>query len=506
MGIARSSQSLRGRANGGKPGTSISFCFAETRVELYCPLVTVSLRCIWGRLPLGLLALGESVTDPRTSVDPDLRAALHAWDSASSAWDESFDDSMRIHAALRSSKSHQAFGWAALTGGRIAAYRGDVDLAEVLLAEALGRLYVAGDAYGEQLAVSHLAIPNVQRRNLDRALELALRPLSSNIPFTDYDRSLLHNDAAMCYWAREETHDAISHLVKEFNLVKGLGNLERSAAVLGNIGAVLDVLGEWELSLTVSKKAWQLQLAASTDGTKLQLSQLSTIMYMHCNLGHYKEALVRAEELLDYLSNRDNEVRWMTYLNLVYAFSLNGLADRASACLERARASTAETQDDYLDARLGLGEAMVMFARRNFEQAIGMAMRVLEIPVGLAKREAHLQATMLVARAHAALGHTAETIKWKRITDELRHQEGLGDILSTQIRTNLSITESLEPLTEREQACLTLAARGQTSADIAMKLGITTRTANFHFSKILRKLNAANRQEAIAKAIGANLL
>ena len=42
-----------------------------------------------------------------------------------------------------------------------------------------------------------------------------------------------------------------------------------------------------------------------------------------------------------------------------------------------------------------------------------------------------------------------------------------------------------------------LSARGQTSADIGNKLGIKARTVNFHMGKILRKLNAVNRQEAI---------
>ena len=62
------------------------------------------------------------------------------------------------------------------------------------------------------------------------------------------------------------------------------------------------------------------------------------------------------------------------------------------------------------------------------------------------------------------------------------------------------------PLTAQQLECLTLSAHGQTSTDIALKLGIKPRTVNFHFAKVLRKLNAMNRQEAIAKAVSANLL
>ncbi len=57
------------------------------------------------------------------------------------------------------------------------------------------------------------------------------------------------------------------------------------------------------------------------------------------------------------------------------------------------------------------------------------------------------------------------------------------------------------PLSPRQRECLVLAARGLTTEDIAVELGITQRTAQFHFDCIRSKLGAANRQEAIAKAI-----
>ena len=61
-------------------------------------------------------------------------------------------------------------------------------------------------------------------------------------------------------------------------------------------------------------------------------------------------------------------------------------------------------------------------------------------------------------------------------------------------------------LTSRERECVALAAHGMTSADVAVKLGITPRTANFHFGNIMSKLGALNRSEAIARAVAANLV
>jgi LuxR family transcriptional regulator len=56
-------------------------------------------------------------------------------------------------------------------------------------------------------------------------------------------------------------------------------------------------------------------------------------------------------------------------------------------------------------------------------------------------------------------------------------------------------------LSERERACLAMSARGLTSRDIAAKLGIATRTVDFHVGNAVAKLAALNRQEAIAKAV-----
>ena len=57
------------------------------------------------------------------------------------------------------------------------------------------------------------------------------------------------------------------------------------------------------------------------------------------------------------------------------------------------------------------------------------------------------------------------------------------------------------PLSGRERQCLGLAARGMTSDDIAFKLGICSRTVQYHFDSIRSKLAASNRQEAVARAI-----
>jgi DNA-binding CsgD family transcriptional regulator len=55
-------------------------------------------------------------------------------------------------------------------------------------------------------------------------------------------------------------------------------------------------------------------------------------------------------------------------------------------------------------------------------------------------------------------------------------------------------------LTDRELAVLRLLAQGESNGRIALRLGISTKTASVHVSNILRKLDAANRVEAAVRA------
>ncbi len=63
-----------------------------------------------------------------------------------------------------------------------------------------------------------------------------------------------------------------------------------------------------------------------------------------------------------------------------------------------------------------------------------------------------------------------------------------------------------EALTGREQQVLQLVALGKPNKQIGAELSITERTVKFHVSVILRKLEAANRAEAVQKALKAGLI
>ena len=63
-----------------------------------------------------------------------------------------------------------------------------------------------------------------------------------------------------------------------------------------------------------------------------------------------------------------------------------------------------------------------------------------------------------------------------------------------------------EPLTTREVQVLELLAEGLPNKTIATRLGISDQTVKFHVSSIYGKLGAANRTDAVRKAVGRGLV
>ena len=64
----------------------------------------------------------------------------------------------------------------------------------------------------------------------------------------------------------------------------------------------------------------------------------------------------------------------------------------------------------------------------------------------------------------------------------------------------------VEPLTAREQDVLALLVEGLPNKAIAHALGISDQTVKFHVAAITGKLGAANRTDAVRRAIGRGLV
>ena len=61
-------------------------------------------------------------------------------------------------------------------------------------------------------------------------------------------------------------------------------------------------------------------------------------------------------------------------------------------------------------------------------------------------------------------------------------------------------------LTLREKECLTWAAAGKSSWDIANIVALSERTVNFHIGNVIKKLDVSSRSQAVARALAVGLI
>jgi len=78
--------------------------------------------------------------------------------------------------------------------------------------------------------------------------------------------------------------------------------------------------------------------------------------------------------------------------------------------------------------------------------------------------------------------------------------------LSPEVRGLLKSDPPLPPLSNRQAEVLQALGRGYTNRDIALQLGISSRSVEVHVNTLLAKIGAANRTEAVAIALRKHLL
>jgi DNA-binding NarL/FixJ family response regulator len=121
---------------------------------------------------------------------------------------------------------------------------------------------------------------------------------------------------------------------------------------------------------------------------------------------------------------------------------------------------------------------------------------------------------ILSAIKSGARGYLLKGVPRQEIFHAIRTVSQGGSLLQPVVTTRLlehirsegDSQPHQEPLTKREREVLALAAKGQSNKQIAAALAITERTVKFHISVILRKLDSANRAEAVQKGLTANLI
>jgi DNA-binding NarL/FixJ family response regulator len=112
-----------------------------------------------------------------------------------------------------------------------------------------------------------------------------------------------------------------------------------------------------------------------------------------------------------------------------------------------------------------------------------------------------------------ALGDRDNQLKGRRLgADDYVVKPIDFDILETVIISRLAKVARTElwscevALTDREIECLTWAARGKTSTEIAQIIGSTKRNVDFHIETACRKLNVSTRIQAAVKAASGGII
>ena len=86
--------------------------------------------------------------------------------------------------------------------------------------------------------------------------------------------------------------------------------------------------------------------------------------------------------------------------------------------------------------------------------------------------------------------------------------EMLGIVVANRLRRKETVTgeKSQDHLTQREKEVLTWVGRGKTSSEIAIILGLSERTINFHCDQAMKRLDVINRTQAVARALATGLI
>ncbi len=111
----------------------------------------------------------------------------------------------------------------------------------------------------------------------------------------------------------------------------------------------------------------------------------------------------------------------------------------------------------------------------------------------LADRETELKGRRLVADDYVTKPIDFEVLA--TIIEARLHRVARNEVWSRQVDLN-----------DRETDSLTWSARGKTSSEIAVILGLSKRTVDFHIENACRKLNVATRIEAAVKATSGRLI
>lgn len=110
------------------------------------------------------------------------------------------------------------------------------------------------------------------------------------------------------------------------------------------------------------------------------------------------------------------------------------------------------------------------------------------------------------ALAAGAKGAILKSIEFSEFADGIRKIAMGETVIDGEIRRILASEPAIEPLSSRQQEILEMISRGLSNSDIASSLDISLDVVKEYMQKLLQKIGAANRTEAVGIALRKHLL
>ena len=224
------------------------------------------------------------------------------------------------------------------------------------------------------------------------------------------------------------------------------------------------------------------------------------------------EAFRLADDVFTSVKQRGGYTELLTCERVIRAMILCDLAqfDEASQEIAEVLSSMLRYYHINVDLMLAIATAARILAHRgnsrHAAELLGLVFTHPNSPQGYLER--HPGMTRLRADLEAKLGAEAYAAAWEsgaqhdveQVARDLLREFSDDDQIA---QANMALPN---PLTERELEVLALLADGLTNPQIGERLFITTGTVKGHVNKVLHKLNATDRQQAVVRAREKNLL
>jgi len=287
------------------------------------------------------------------------------------------------------------------------------------------------------------------------------------------------------------------------------GELEEGAALIAEAQAVASVTGSQLAPYgATGVAAWRGREAEATELIQANLDSVTTrgegrgvtsqysAALLYNGLGRYDKALAAAEVACEY---DDIGVLGWSLTELIEAAVHSGQPERASGALQRLSETTRASGTDWAlgtEARsralLSGGETAENYYREAIERLGRTRMRPAMARARLLYGEwLRRQNRRRDARAELRTAHDLFTTMGIEAFAERTRRE----LLATGDTVRKRTVETASELTDQEAHIARLAADGRTNVEIGAQLFLSTRTVEWHLSKMYAKLGVSSRRE-----------